>query len=350
MLQDQLDKTVTTQVVNPDTPETNNSVLTGDRLCIHCGYNLIGLTITREPHYGLFITRCPECGTVASLQEYPLLGRWAKRWGMLFAALWFVVVLALWAGSSGLIMGMCMGTGEETSWPYGQLISELYQNQSTQSNQTASAPAIAAIPGTPTTPPVTPLSSTSPAPQTPQQIINKINRNLSQTYIIYGGNSKEFTKWWNQQDKNALLASTGGWKTFVNWEILLLSALCILLTFLIGNVWSVININLKRKGLLGWGFAILALAWIFSGVPLLEWLYYEPGHARAAACQQLATRMMITLMTLQTIPLMLGLLTGRSIIRQVIRLILPPRQRSSLALLWTVDGMQPPGVKCIPRR
>ena len=62
------------------------SILVGDRLCTKCGYNLTGQPVLREPHYEMLIVRCPECGAVAALQEYPVLGRWAGRWAALLAA------------------------------------------------------------------------------------------------------------------------------------------------------------------------------------------------------------------------------------------------------------------------
>ena len=51
-------------------PETRVDVLSGDRCCARCGFNLYGQTIIREPHYGLLMVRCPECGTAAAMQEY----------------------------------------------------------------------------------------------------------------------------------------------------------------------------------------------------------------------------------------------------------------------------------------
>ena len=49
--------------------EQRVSVIVGDRLCVHCGYNLTGQNIYREPYYELLIARCPECGSVASVLE-----------------------------------------------------------------------------------------------------------------------------------------------------------------------------------------------------------------------------------------------------------------------------------------
>ena len=63
--------------------EERVSVTYGDRLCTHCHYNLIGQPVLREPYYSMLIVRCPECGTVAAMQEYPQLGRWANRWSVI---------------------------------------------------------------------------------------------------------------------------------------------------------------------------------------------------------------------------------------------------------------------------
>ena len=120
------------QVIEPSASETEKTVashcsfVTGDRLCIRCGYNLIGQSILREPHYNLLIARCPECGAVAGVQEYPLLGPWAHRWGMIIAALWFILIIGFWAGSSGTIMGLSLGVAEESGRNYERYISRLH--------------------------------------------------------------------------------------------------------------------------------------------------------------------------------------------------------------------------------
>ena len=92
--------------------EQHVSVIVGDRLCVHCGYNLTGQNIYREPHYDLLIARCPECGSVASVLEYPVLGRWANRWAAVIAALWVVVLLAVWLGSAGVGIAGMARTGD----------------------------------------------------------------------------------------------------------------------------------------------------------------------------------------------------------------------------------------------
>ena len=59
-------------------PGQARRIMTGDRFCTKCGYNLVGQEIVREKHYELLIVRCPECATVTGLQDYPRLGTWPK--------------------------------------------------------------------------------------------------------------------------------------------------------------------------------------------------------------------------------------------------------------------------------
>ena len=105
--------------------EVRISVVTGDRLCARCAYNLTGQLVTREPHYGLLIVRCPECATVASIQEYPLLGRWANRWGAVLAVVCLIFLLGMWLASSAATFGWTLGTAEGGSRRYGDYLEEL---------------------------------------------------------------------------------------------------------------------------------------------------------------------------------------------------------------------------------
>ncbi|MEM8757010.1 MAG: hypothetical protein AAGF47_04425 [Planctomycetota bacterium] len=80
--------------------------ITGERPCVACGYSLRRQPIVREPNYGLLIARCPECGTVAALQEYPALAAGALRLRTLAALGLLLVVVGLLAAHAGLTAGM----------------------------------------------------------------------------------------------------------------------------------------------------------------------------------------------------------------------------------------------------
>ena len=63
-------------------------VITGDRSCHACGFNLRGQPIVREQHYDMVMVRCPECAAVAPLLDYPRYSHWARRLWAFVALLW----------------------------------------------------------------------------------------------------------------------------------------------------------------------------------------------------------------------------------------------------------------------
>jgi hypothetical protein len=124
------------------TEERRVSVLTADRMCTTCGYNLVGQVVVRERHYGMLIVRCPECAAVASVQEYPLLGRWAGRWGAILATLWFILLLGMWPATSAIVLGwtaVAAVAAEDSARPYGQYLRTLHAEQVQRDRQVAIA-------------------------------------------------------------------------------------------------------------------------------------------------------------------------------------------------------------------
>jgi len=82
-------------VNEPNPREQRIGSLTGVRVCVRCGYNLVHQPIIREPHYDLVIVRCPECATVADATVAALFGRWGARLGLGLAGVWIVFVAAI---------------------------------------------------------------------------------------------------------------------------------------------------------------------------------------------------------------------------------------------------------------
>lgn len=70
--------------------------LQADAYCEHCAYNLRGQPIHRDEVLGLVVCRCPECG-----RHHPagygrgLTSAWGRRAAELLAVLWVLIVLAL---------------------------------------------------------------------------------------------------------------------------------------------------------------------------------------------------------------------------------------------------------------
>jgi hypothetical protein len=305
--------------------EQRVATVTADRLCTTCAYNLVGQMVLREPHYGLLIVRCPECGTIASVQEYPLLGRWANRWGAVLAALYFILLLGLWPASSAAIMGIALGTAEEAAYPYGRYLDALHQTAEQAAQQTQAT----------ATPP-------APAPPTPPAAPGAINLQTI-TRIISGLTiNVDFEDWWTQQDSRATFAQAGGWRGAVDWWVLFIWIPAGLVAFFIGWLWSIALLEFRRRWTYVWGAMIILLALLFGFGPCAEWLWGEVIYCQQAARQQISPAVFFATIIFCLPWLLLGLAVGRPLTRALVRALLPPGLRGSLALLWTAEGLDPP--------
>jgi hypothetical protein len=291
---------------HPSIAEQRVSVLVGDRLCTGCGYNLTGQPVLREPHYQMLIVRCPECATVASVQEYPLLGRWANRWAAVLAGFWMLIVVALWGGSAAAIFGMSVASAEIACEHYRAALSDRFQVWF--ANQTQAQ------------------STTAPA----------------QGFRYLAG-VNDFDAWYKQQDAAALFVHAGGWRGAVNWWFLFLWFWLAVAAMALGCFWSVALLGRGRRGLLLAGALVMIVAAAFAIFPLNDW--YTSTRMRwygRVAEQKIGGPVLIASLLFAWIALCAGLMWGRSIARGMVRLLLPPRLRAPLALLWISDGLAPP--------
>ncbi len=283
--------------------ETRLSVLAGDRLCTGCGYNLVGQPVLREPHYAMLIVRCPECGAVASVQEYPLLGRWPARWAALLAAAWFAVLVVLVVATAGILAAGAHAVAQRASVPFAEHIAQLhadYQKQQPAGGQFFGSGA----------------------------------------YSFVDGN------WASQQDFEAILGAARGWRSVLNLRALRGWGLIAVPAFVSGCFWAVIFLHARRGRLLLLGAVPVLLAGIFS---LLTATLANRGmfgwvSAISLAQRQVGTPILAASLAFTYLPLVAGLLAGRPIVRGLIRALLPPRMRGALALLWITDGLEPPRV------
>lgn len=283
------------------TSEQRVSSLVGDRLCAKCGYNLMGQAVLREPYYNMLIVRCPECASVASVQEYPLLGRWANRWATLLAGLWLLIIVGLWIGTGAAIFGFSIGTAETASWRYSSLLSQRYQEW-TAAQAAASGAA--------------------------QNAFN-FNQNDWQT-------------WWDQQDHAALFAEAGGWGSALHWSLLSIWIPFAMVVFALGCMWAVIMLNRRWHGRLIGAALIMLVAVFFSSIVYMEWQNEAAGFWWNSGRRQIGPMVLGLSLLFGAMALCAGMLFGRPVVRGLIRLMLPPRLRHSLAMLWTVDGLVPP--------
>ena len=151
-----------------------------------------------------------------------------------------------------------------------------------------------------------------------------------------------FDKWWAMQDHSGLLAASGGWRRAVNGEAFLYLIPAVCLFFAVGWLWSIFLIQLKRRWLVVCVAAIAALACVFLMFPILELQMQPASWSRTAARQELALPAIGIGLMFCVLALGLGMWLGRPVTRNVVQWLLPPRLRSSLTLLWTAEGLEPP--------
>ncbi len=305
--------------------EAPSAFITGDRLCTSCGYNLIGQAIIREPHYELLIARCPECGTCAAVQEYPLLGRWAHRWAMALAALWMLFIVSAFVGTSGMLMGLGLGASEVAAEPYSYFIQNVFSEVERQAGRQAAG-----------------AGSNS---NLPQGTIIIQGPSGAQQITTVGGllGGAGFQKWWATQDHASLLRQAGGWRSGLTAPTIAIWCFSVLAMLAVGWFWAAMLVQLSRRGLLVWGGAVFLLAAAFAAVPIVECITNEPSWGWIAGRNQMVPRFLGVSMVIEFAALAIGLVTGRPVVRLMIRMLLPPRMRYSLAVLWTCDGRALPG-------
>ncbi len=306
------------------TPERLGVVL-GDRLCVECGFNLHGQTITREEHYRMLAVRCPECSTLASLQEYPVLGKWGARFGAVLALAWLGAALGV-AFFTGLSLYVSAeAAAGVTTRPAARMIGEAYKMYTEEM---------------------------------PEQTLDDIAATgvINPTWDYEAWDMADVwaeTDWVEAQDIDAL---TAGHRDGTYWLRLLVSAIPIALVGgAWGVAWSVLLLHRRRT-------RALILTGIIAGlcVPLIvlshwgsaaEWDGFGPWSSsnwtNVIATQSIAARELGLLPALVGLGfgylgIVLGLLLGRKIVRGIVRLLLPPNLRGSLAVLWHADGLPSP--------
>ncbi len=297
--------------MNPEQPANDERVATvvGDRLCAGCGFNLTGQTIVRERHYRMLMVRCPECSAVAALQEYPLLGRWANRWATLLAAAWFVALLLALAGSAAVNFGMANGVTLAALTDYNSVVMERHYEWVEQDE----------------------------------------TRKARVAQFGFGGRSSPWIDeaWWKAQDKPALLRQAGGLASLVNKDVVWIQGWAIVLAAVIGVFWSVALLHARKRWLPLFLLVIVGASALITGIAFLSasgsvWIGSGMIWVRDASWREIGPRVIGASLLLTWPAMCLGAYIGRPVVRWMVRVLLPPRLRGSLSLLWLSEGLTPP--------
>lgn len=307
------------------------SVLTGDRACISCGFNLVGQQVTREPVYGMLLVRCPECNTAASLQEYPLLGKWASRWGAVLAAGWLLGMLVWGAIGVLLFFQIANTTVVEAS---STLARELVSRQSVVSKAQLEE-----------------LKTTDP--ELKSRNAGLVNYLATQAVEAYGSLD---VSWYKQQDLDQVFSSLGGWRRGANWGATAGWVYSGFVGIGMGMVWSVALSHVRGWRLVLVPLTLGAFALAMTQVPDARSIFYfDPWgvfsmsggpyvSAYAAARPTIEPVVLPASILVCAMFLCVGVWTGRPIARLAVRGLLAPRLRGTLAFLWLCDGKKPPAV------
>lgn len=322
----------------PEARAERIAVITGTRLCIRCGFSLTGQMILREPTYDLLIARCPECGTVAPVQEYPPLGAWQRRWAMLLAALWFAAVLAV---AYGTIL-LPRSTTNIISWQMNpRLISHIGDAW-----RPAVIDAMAAVRANDGSDKA--LSPTMIA--IAQQYISwydsgQYSEAVIEQWIEQGSTGID-PQWW--KDNRAAVMATApplGWRwlrtvPLASWLPKLLAAGAS------GALWAVVLLHLRlRSQLVFAGLMLIAavaiIAWSRPTLANAAWIGWQANAWTLAQLESWPPAAAASL-AMFAVPFLTGLVFGRPVVRLVARLLLPPRACQAIAPLWLCDGKTPP--------
>jgi hypothetical protein len=273
-----------------------------DRPCASCGFNLFGQILQREPIYKLIVARCPECGTVASLQEYPAMTSWVGRWKLALVSLWILLLIGAFVGNFAAAGGLNAATVELASENYADTLIDRY----VQSNESKSN-------GLHRYAPIDPL--------------------------------------WAQQNAGAILDEIGGVLSGANKAFLAVWLGGSIAMFSLGVFWSVTLLGARRRAAM-----LLPAIAIIAGASVVLFNTNADGlinmNVNYTYSQRIAEhaygKVFVPLTALVLLlASALGVFMGRKLARLLVVLMLPPRLRTPLAILWTRDGLDPPKPRMI---
>lgn len=303
-----------------DTPpaEQRTGEVRGDRLCLKCGFNLHGQSILREPHYNLLIVRCPECATVAGLQEYPSLGRWARRWAFVLAGVYALIVFVAFVVAGLASGGVTLATAEEFEREVASHVAAEHRAWFQSTDQ------------------ATVLRNSYPNQQAAvTQTITSVGN--------WGSWAAVNEQWWRTEGEQKVREVIGR-STAARASIVLALTLIPLGGVVMGMVFASLLPGLRGMRLVLIPVLVGLVAGAMSSTIRLASMgppaTFVEGYVRAVtlAREIVPQTSWLVLLGLLLIGLTVGAFIGRGVVRLVIRLLLPPRVAASLSYLWEADG------------
>lgn len=338
--------------------EQRVSEIRGDRLCERCGFNLCGQMVLREGHYGLLIARCPECGQVAPMQEYPRRSKWARRVVAVAAAALVLLFAGMTIAIAAGAYGVARGVADVAARPLGaeigvrffdHVVQKMRQEplpaQWTQAEQAGWFHVLQVV--SPAAVNSFTWGAAGPPPEevvlaTEQQIALARQRVAAQGWWGWIDES-----WWQSQNRSAVRRAAGGGLRELPVEVWLAT---FAVALALGVGLAVAQAHRRRLGLALWTLAPVGLA-LAAGVMWPPSVSVQAwgwgGWTGTVMAHGLAQRALWPVALWTTLAVVLagllaGAMIGRPVARLALRAILPPRLVGAFGVLWLCDGLPPP--------
>jgi purine-cytosine permease-like protein len=241
---------------------------------------------------------------LAALQEYPALGRWADRWARLIAAAWVATLVAAMFLNFGPLMGFVMGSLETACSDLGDAIADQYAAS---------------------------LSAEDPS---------------ALPMLDTDRRMKIEASWWHA-NRDSILAARPSLRAWINWSVAWMWIPLSFIGFAGGACWSTCLLGTRRR------FAIVPAMLPLLAAGVIGWTVHRQEASGTALVQAstlgigaLQNIVLGVMLSVVAFWVFMGVWLGRRVVRLVVRWSLPPRMRSSLAILWTRDGLPPPSGSC----
>ncbi len=256
----------------------------GTRPCLRCGHDLHGQSIVVESEHGLLIARCSECGTVAAMSEYPVLGVWGRRLGAALMTVMLGLLIPLALLSALVVLGV-------STVMFDQRIDDA--------------------------------------------------RLVLESMVGLGNQVPP--EWWQANRSEARARMLEAFFDFDGRDVMLAVALSPL-PVLLGILWSAMLPGLPRRRT--WVVApvigVVAMAYLAIGLIGSDPVGVVPVWTYPVSMQVAAWPGLASFIAVATVLMTIGLFLGRTILRALASFALPPRHRRLVSFLWTVDGLDPP--------
>lgn len=287
--------------------EVRLGMLTGDRRCHACGFNLRGQMIVREEHYGMVMVRCPECGVPAPLMDYPRLGHWGRRFGMLTMIVFLGVLIAAHIAFGGMVAIWSTQAAMESTREPAIEVARAYIEH-------AKAAAI--------------------GPQVNQNLTWAAQQEPSWHTWIDG-------VWWSQnREKFSPVVRSFSRESQLFWlfgSLILLPGGAVL-ACLMPHARGVRRVMIPGVvGAIGLG--------IVSIVVLVDRSQGSGRNAVDCVLELVGIRAYVPHVLVLCVPVLVGVYLGRPMARGLVRWLVPPRQYVHFGWLWSADGLGMPRMK-----